>query len=794
MDKQMKQTIAFTKVTLFLFILLLISLRSGAQGISDVQHSFNVYTQNIFQEKLFVHTDKDVYLPGEILWFKVYGVDGNDHQADQLSKVVYVEILDHHQNPILQSKIALKNGVGSGSVYIPVSITNGNYQFRAYTSWMKNFSPDFYFEKKITLINPLKAMDAPVTEASPALDVQFFPEGGNLVNGIESKVAFKAVGQNGKGVAIRGAIIDQRNDTVARFQSLQFGMGNFFFTPVANTVYKAVITAGKTLMMKELPEINKQGYVMKLTDNGSGQLSITVTSSGVEDGNIYLFAHTKQVVKTAETIGMVNGTAHFTVNKNVMGEGISHLTIFNGRKQPVCERLYFKRPVKQLFIDANADQQQYKPRQKVTINVVAKGREGKECNAEMSMGVYRIDSLQHADHSDIFNYLWLSSELKGTIESPDYYFSTATAVSDQALDNLMLTQGWRRFQWNRVLSDKPSSFAFLPEYHGHIISAKIVNTVTNAPAKNILTYLGVPGKRVQLFTSMSDSLGNLLYHTKDFYGHNEIILQTNYLQDSTYRIEVQTPFSDQYAAVKLPVFRINPASLTAIQEHSLGAQVLNIYAGDHIKRFYDPLIDSAAFYGKPTATYKLDDFTRFTTMEEDLREYVKEDNIVKPKGNFHIKVLSPRGFLENGDPLVLVDGVPVFNMNKVMSIDPLKVNKLEVLAEAYYYGPSQESGIFSFTTYKGDLGGLELEPNTVVLDYEGLQLQREFYSPVYDTDAQVSSRMPDFRNLLYWGPSINAISTTSFYTSDQVGKYLGVVQGITADGNAGSQYFMFEVK
>ncbi|MGH7238370.1 MAG: hypothetical protein ACREGF_07585, partial [Candidatus Saccharimonadales bacterium] len=111
-----------------------------------------------------------------------------------------------------------------------------------------------------------------------------------------------------------------------------------------------------------------------------------------------------------------------------------------------------------------------------------------------------------------------------------------------------------------------------------------------------------------------------------------------------------------------------------------------------------------------------------------------------------------------------------------------------------YYGPAVEDGIFSFTTYKGDLGGVELDPRAIVVDYEGMQMRREFYSPVYDTQEQVASRIPDFRNLLYWTPLVNTQEGVSFYTSDQPGKYVGVIQGITANGDAGSKYFTFEVK
>jgi hypothetical protein len=785
----MKNTIRATKIMLLTSAFSVLVLNSRAQAIQEVQNSFNLYKQSVLQEKVFVHTDKSTYLPGEIIWFKIYCVDGNDYKPLNLSKVVYVEVLDNSQNPVAQAKISLKNGIGDGSVYVPVTVNNGNYKFRAYTNWMKNFSPDYYFEKTITFLNPLKSPDNIAKETANNYEIQFFPEGGNLVNGITSKVAFKAVDKNGLGIAFTGVITDQHNDTVARFKPLKFGMGSFSFTPAENSTYKAVVKFNGEVVTKSLPGINSQGYAMSVADNGV-QLAITVKGT---DGNIYLFAHTRQIVKAAESAAISNGIAHFAVNKSLLGDGISSITIFNNAKQPVCERLYFKRPAQKLFIDASADQPQYALRKKVNISVLAKDQASKPVSANMSMAIYRVDSLQGIDRSNIFDYLWLSSDLKGRIESPDYYFNNTNAETDEALDNLMLTQGWRRFQWSQVLENKPAVFNYLPEYNGHIVTAKITNTQTNAPAANIMTYIGVPGKRVQVYVSQSDSLGHLFYSTKDFYGPGEIVAQTNNSLDSTYRIDVLSPFSEQYSKTLLPKFEFANGMQNALQAHSLGVQVLNVYSANNIKRFYDPVVDSSAFYGKPYKTYKLDDFTRFTTMEEDLREYVSEDNIVRSKGKFHIKVLNDRGFLD-GDPLVLLDGVPVFDVNKIFSVDPLKVKKLEVIRERFYYGPSAQEGIFSFTTYKGDLGGVELDPHAVVIDYEGLQLHRQFYSPVYDTETQTTGRIPDFRNLLYWAPTVNNQGKASFYTSDQAGKYIGVIQGLTANGDAGSQYFSFEVK
>lgn len=787
--KQVAETIAFSFLVLFF-----LPANCFAQVLNQIVKSADQYHQSTVQEKVFLHTDKSVYMPGEILWFKAYIVNADNQKPLDLSKVAYVDVLDSKQNPVMQAKIAVDKGLGSGSLYIPVSLVNGNYKLRAYTNWMKNFDAGYYFEKSITIVNPLKSPSAPV-KVTASYDVQFFPEGGNLVEGITSKVAFKVSNPNGTVNNFSGVIVNQRNDTVLRFRPLKFGMGNFLFTPVAGDTYKAIVKIYKGApVKKDLPAINKAGYVMAL-NNGDEKLDVIVKTKNVNAGAMYLVAHTRQTVTVAESVVVSDGTARFSFDKKRLGEGISHLTIFDEAKRPVCERLYFKRPKKQLILEAKADQSEYALRKKVNVNVWASDPAGKPLAANLSMSVYRVDSLQQVDEGEIFSYLWLRSDLRGNIDSAAYYMNTG-AEADAALDNLMLSQGWRRFQWDNILNNKTPSFTFLPEHDGHLITGKMSSTVAGAPLKDVVAYLSVPGKRVQLFAANSDSTGKITFNTTQLYGPGEIVAQTNTERDSAYRIDIFSPFSEQVSAYSEPEFQLLPAMRRAVEEHSLAVQVQNTYSGNKIRNFFNPGVDSSGFYAVPYKTYLLDNYTRFTTMEEVLREYVREVWVTRSQKRYHIKVLNGNGFLD-GDPLVLLDDVPVFNIDKVMAIDPLKVRKLEDVPYRYYWGPSVHEGILSFTTYKGDLGGVEIDPHAVVLDYEGLQLQREFYAPVYDTGTS-KSRLPDFRTTLYWAPEIKAglqqKNQVSFYTSDIPGKYIGVVQGITDWGDAGSQYFSFEVR
>ena len=148
----------FFKCLLLLSLLFItVGARLSAQStVNTIKAVFSQYKAHTFSEKIYAHTDKNYYLAGEILWFKLDNTDATFHKPADLSKVAYVELLDSANKPVLQAKIGLRNGEGNGSLYLPVNLSSGNYLLRAYTNWMKNFDPVFFFQKKITVVNVQK--------------------------------------------------------------------------------------------------------------------------------------------------------------------------------------------------------------------------------------------------------------------------------------------------------------------------------------------------------------------------------------------------------------------------------------------------------------------------------------------------------------------------------------------------------------------------------------------------------------------------------------------------------------
>lgn len=786
-----------SKRMLVIVFSIVVALGAKAQSLTDLKTNVENYKKQVLKEKLYLHVNKDFFLTGEILWFKVYNVEGASHVPLDLSKVAYIELLDSKRAPVLQTKVTLKNGQGSGAIYLPASIVNGNYLIRAYTAWMKNFDADSFFEKAITVVN-LSQQPEKAALASSDFDVQFMPEGGNLVEGLNSKVAVKVTGNNGKGVDYRGAIVDQNNDTVARFSPFKMGIGTFLFTPAAGKTYKAVVKVGNKAVTTTLPAINPRGYVMQAEDKSS---TWDVTLSGKNSDpseHLYVLLHSTGTVQAAAELAMTNGSGRYTFDKSKLADGVNQLTVFNAQRQPVCERLIFKRPVKQLKVDAKTDAAAYDRRQKVSVDMSTLDETSKALGASLSLSVYRIDSLQRRDEAGINSFVWLSGDVKGLVESPDYYFKDDSRETNQALDNLLLAQGWRAFNWTEATSAKKPSFQFPPEYDGQILSGTISNRVTGRPASNTLTYISFPGTKARLFSARSDADGRFFFNSGLIYGTSEVVLQANHFTDSTaYKIDLASPFSDKFSTTALPAFNISPAQKPLLTEHSLSMQVQNTYQSAGMRRFYSTDNDSTSFYGTPAKSFVLDQFTRFTTMEEVMREFVSYIFLVRKDKKLYMKVFNQRGVFNN-EPLVMVDGVPVFDNNKIFDVDPLKIKRVDVLPERVFNGAAAFEGLVNLTTYKGDMSSFELNPKAILLDYEGLQLQRQFYSPVYDSSDEKTSRLPDFRNALYWNPYLTTAqdgkASASYFTSDMPGKYIGVLQGISNNGRSGSAYFSFEVK
>jgi hypothetical protein len=757
------------RVLLTLLFAFAFGITSLAQSFSEdfLLQKFTRYREKTVQEKIFLSTDRQLYLTGELLWFSVRCVDASFHHASAVSKVAYIELLNRNNSVIAQAKVDLINGRGSGSFFLPTSLSSDNYVLRAYTRWMKNSQPEFFFHKIIGVINPFVQVE-PVNKTEPAPRVDFFAEGGSLINQVSTKIAFKLSAAD-----MRASLLDERNDTLVHLVPSIDRVGSFQIVPDVNKRYKVVIRSNGKVQTQDFLRVSFSGYAMKLVDQ-EANLDVAIDKlSGKEDSDedLILFTHSRNRNVRLAKKRTFKQKAIFSINKNELMDGITQLVLFNEKGEVVCERLYYKK------------QNTVSPTIKMSLSQLGLRKKNSfqllnlPGPATVSVAIAKIDSLSTPTSFSPADYFALQADLGGDLLGAEWMKAT-----DSQIDNLMLTCTWKRFSWKEIMRDSVVN-QFLPETRNHLINATLTDP-NGQPKKDAIVYFSAPGKVIRFQTEKSDNRGNVSFGVNNFYGSHKLYLQTNRIIDSTSVIKVENPFSDRFASITIPELKLNSSDERALLHRSVYMQAQNIFYEELENKQRSPLIDSLPFYGKAEEIYNLEDYTRFTLMEEVMREYVTGVVVRKRKNGFNFIVLDKKhNTLFNERPLILLDGVPLFDEDEIMQFDPLKTKRLEVVTAKYFYNNLELPGIVSYSTYRGDLAGFNVRSKNNFVDYEGLQLQREFYSPKYSSEQE--SRMPDPRYLLYWSPhqEITDKNEVEFFTSDVPGTYMIKVEGVSDKGD-----------
>ncbi|MFZ9982121.1 MAG: hypothetical protein ACO3FI_08830 [Cyclobacteriaceae bacterium] len=760
-----------------IFWLLLISF--SATGQVRPSASVKLLQPDDPGEKVFVHFSQTAIISGELLWFSLFVTDAQSHRPSVLSKIAYAELLDGSNTPLIRDKILLGNGSGFGSFYIPASIPSGVYVFRAYTSWMKNSEPEFYFHKEIRIVNTLRTPETfllPATSSTPS--VSFFPEGGHLVNGLKSRVGFHVKDQSGYGIDAKGFLISGK-DTVASLQTGLNGLGDFHFTPKKDASFSVVLKDQKGIIIPaQLPDITDFGLVISLEDRGEGNFTLRMQASEPLKGNVYrLLLHCRSSLIEDHSVRLSEGYATHTFTKKSLGPGINHLTILNEEGQPVAERLIFKKPDPSAF-KVFSGQQVYNVRSRAQVSWSGVP----DSLTRLSVAVVRTDSLDSG--IDIVSGLYLSSDLHGLVETPEYYFSDNHDAEPMA-DILMLTHGWRRFDVSNLHSGKARSYRFLPELKAHLISARILDA-SEKPVPGKTAYLAEPGKIIRLYTAMSDSAGRLFFEVKPGMRGSRLIIQPD-RSDSLLHVIAESPFSDKYRKLRPSILKLSPLVADGLTQRSIDMQVQDIFREQ--ETFFTtppPAQDTIPFYGTPDESYRLDDYVRFPSIEEVLREFVKGVWVRKKEGNFSLTILDKDvNRMFDKAPVLLVDGVPVRNANRLFEADALKIRQIDVVTRKFFTGPLVTEGLISLHSYNGDMAGLNPDRGSAIADLSGLEEKRIFHAPSYGTIQSRESRLPDRRRVLSFNHHLSAgpgLGIHEFYTSDVEGNYFIIVNGLTPAG------------
>ena len=514
------------------------------------------------QERVFLHFDNSAYYLGETMWFKAYVSFGEDNRPSTLSKVLYVELVAPEGYVVETKKYKIgDDGSCHGEFELNPLLLSGYYEVRAYTRYMLNWDKSAIFSRVFAVFDKVNAdnwdfknmLDRRrgfnrngewISSELPEASLTFFPEGGNLVSGLESCVAYELRGENGLFGEEKVTILE---DGVKLLETApqHLGKGSFIFTPKAGAKYRAEVTMtdskGKQKKHRfELPEIEPEGAVMRVSENGD-RITVNIADNFAEPlelGFVVLHRGTMGFYKKFTT----DGENSFSFAKDSLREGVNRAVLFVDNNTPLAERHFFvmhdslmqsDHGTVKLNVTANGtnpNDLSLSPHQKVTVRVSRE--DGKPITEESNLSLAVSDAIgkQTTSYShNLYTYLLLGSELKGYLPDAAQYFDTDNANRKEHLELVMLTHGWTSYDWSMLA--RPVIGDFQPIERGITIKGKFFQKTKNkeigsygkakvVPQKNTLTRFDIStdGSQVQTSTFRTDSTGSFVLETDDFYG------------------------------------------------------------------------------------------------------------------------------------------------------------------------------------------------------------------------------------------------------------------------------------
>ncbi|RYE19887.1 MAG: TonB-dependent receptor, partial [Sphingobacteriales bacterium] len=659
-------------------------------------------------------------------------------------------------------------------------------------------------KEKVTKIIAIKAM-------STQVDVQFFPESGCLVNGIGSKVAFKATGADGLGNDVKGVIKDEQGKTVSTFGSQHLGMGTFTLMPETGKTYKAHITYDDgSEKIIALPAAKDAGYILNIDNSNPAAVIVKVLATNLSDAaQVSLVAQMGgKLIYAAKSKA---GTSTFTtaIPKSRFISGIAQFTLFSSAGEPLNERLVFIQKNDLLKLDVSTSKTIYTPREKIKLGITA--RTAKDSLVEGSFSVAVIDetkvNIDEADENTILSDILLTSELKGYIEKPNYYFTNINEKTQADLDILMLTQGYRRFEWKQLLNNNLLPAMYQPEK-----TLDITGTVTQK---------GIPlaGAKVTLFSSTGGLFSaDTIADAQGRFKFKDLIFA-----DSARMVVQATARNGKKTNLDITLDNITPALVT--KNKNAPDTRINLNDGLAYLQYSKNIYDEQSKFGLGNRTIVLKEVVvkekkQVAKNSSNLNGAGRADQVINfnkdvPPGCITLeqclngrlagvyfvngKPVSSRG---GGTMLVVVDGaymnnfdLTVINMNDVATVEVLRNISLMSI-----YGPQANNGVIIITTKRGEPNYDYLKrpaPGVISYSPKGYYVARAFYSPQYD-DPKTNANLADMRSTIYWNPSVftdkQGKASVEYFNAGSKGTYRVVIEGINNDGAIGRQIYRYKVE
>jgi hypothetical protein len=768
------------------------------QLLSDRLETFSSFIQ---PQKVYLHFDKTSYYAGETIWFKSYLFSGVTHLLAEQQSNLYVEMINTSGEPVDMRILLVEDGVAAGEIELREGLPDGNYMIKAYTDWMKNFSEDLYFTQHLYIENSDYENVIPRREVrrnrrfnrnlermEDNYEVAFFPESGNIVEGITNRVAFRVVDDLGNGKEAGLEITDGRGNIISTATSDFSGIGVFEFNPENGTTYDARLSVnGGSPQNFDLPEIMAEGYTLRI-DHEDGLININL-GSRVSPNNelysreLYLIGHTRGHPRFVQAVEPADDIMELTVDESLFPAGIAHFTLFTENFRPVAERLIFINGGDELYFDTKVGVVKIDGRDHIDLNMKIINADKDIINGSFSLSAVTGIGDTHMHTNDIMSYLLLDSDLKGMVENPLHYIFPK---SDQEVtaDHLLMTYGWRRFKWENVIAEEFPEIRYEP-LAGLYLTGKLLDPAKDESLNNYPVRLEVKSGHNNVYTTNTMRNGNFVFDGLNYKGTFDIELSSRRLPGN-YPPVMELHIDDGRD------FEYEPGLFTRDQritergkdwERVRGLSRTN--TGNLNERAVSPQL-----YGVPDQTIFID---HETSVERSLFDVLRNRATGLSFDGNQILIRGPSSFYLNNEPRFMVDGMFV-TRDVFLNLYPGDVERIEIFrgTRAAIFGVRGGTGVILAYTRKPGYRGFDDVRELVMLGYH---TPKEFYSDVMPSGITNGNSR---KKTIHWDPDLvsgdDGVVNVRFPVPPGADRIMVTIEGAGFEGGFGFAGFTIDLE
>jgi TonB-dependent SusC/RagA subfamily outer membrane receptor len=792
-----------------IFTLVIILTLSNFQQVYSQREYFDQINKELSRfsnEKIYLHTDRNIYSSREDIWFKIYLLDGKSHVPLAGVNDVYVDLVNSEGEILIHKPFFIDNGTGNGNFTIGDTLESGVYSIYAYTNYMQNFGFESFFEKKIT-ISQIQVKSTGIKEESqPGVSLQFMPEGGYLSNNITNTLAFKITSEKGKGVNMKGTIMDQSGQSIRSFNSTHLGMGKINFTPQPEKQYYAVLEEYPSQTFQLPPSYNKPQLKYLGVRDSNVRFMLSDQSTSQDEKRYYIAIKAKGSLNFYLTIKFYTSFILIEIPEDDIQSGLNQAILFDKDFVPLAERLFYLPGAPRADLNIQLAREIFKPREKTEVRLKLLDQEEISLGGSFSMAAVNLDQIGVNDIplENIVSYLELSSEIRGPIENPGYYFSEPNDSVKENLDLLLLSQGWTKYIWDEQFVASLPKFRYQREV-GFTIAGHAQKLFGKSGLQEGKITLTVPEASVVTETT-TDSNGYFHFDNIPLFDSTEFFIRSRDKRNrkNSRLIDANLIVTPPYIFPELKFPNPDMKALESYNKNASSRYVSNSYFDFDkstilieevtIVKEKEPEEDgNLRLYSEADDVVDMDDYK--TLVYTDFFTFVQGMSLPG------VSVVGDEIYIRNADrpALIILDGMVLDNA-RARAIVMQDVDKIEVLKDvsAVAYGVRGANGVVVIYTKRGEI--IYHDPPTfdvIVKSIEGYAKAKEFYMPDYDNPESDPPGI-DHRATVFWAPFLSpdttGICTVSFHNSDDVGKVAIIVEGILSNGTPGQTMAFYWVK